>query len=281
MNININLPFFSYGFFRPGEISFLGINNFVCSARPLRIQGDLVLRDGITLFKESTAEAVDGYLITFYQSQEKDAYSFIDSLEPKKLFKWKEKEYGGIKFNILYGIKPEKGTDDIRESGWNTIWEDPFFSSAIDVLHEFKVGQFSWDLKPLFQLQMKYMLLWTIIERFSFLMYSLGAGPSERNKKLSENRYFKDALLKFVKKEREIYSADNPEERFLLDPQNSKKSIEYYYKVRCNISHRGKAVIRDFDTVRDSFSELFCIIEYVINKTKEECDKLKLKYTNN
>jgi len=277
--LNIELPFFFYGFFRPGEISFLGIEDYVLNAQPISIPGELVLRDGITLFKDSDTGYVDGYLISFKEDKITDAYSVINSLEPNKLFRWEIKKFNEVPFNILFGIKPDRGSDNINESEWKTIWGDPFFTSAIDVLREFKIEPFEWDLKPLFKLQMKYMLLWAIIERFTFLRYSFRAGPSEKNKMLAENPYFKEALHKYVTSTRELYSSEDPSEKYQLIKENPKKSIEYYYKVRCNISHRGKTVKRDYDTVNSSFSELFNVTTYILNKTKEECEMVKLKYS--
>lgn len=277
--INLNLPFFSYGFFRPGEISFLGIKDYVSSAEPIKIKGDLVLRDGVTLYKDSTNQVVDGYLITFTPELASEAYSFINSLEPKKLFKWEvKKTLEGISFNILYGIKPDRGSDDIREANWKTIWEDPFFTSALEVLEEFPNENFDRSLKPLFKLQMKYMLLWTILERFSFLRYSLGGGAATRNRLLADNQYFKEALSIYFKSERFVFSSEDPEDKTTLSINNPKKSLEYYYQVRCNITHRGKSVYKDHDTVRDSFNELFNITKHILEKTKCECELIKNKY---
>jgi hypothetical protein len=280
ININLyrDLPFFSYGCFRPGEISFLGIKDFVSDVRPFSIPGDLVLRDGLTLYKDSNEMKVNGYLISFDKSKQEEAYSFIDSLEPKKLFRWEMKCVDGLYFNILYGVKPNKGSDDIREANWNSMWEDPFFTAGIEVLREFKVEPFEWSLKPLFKLQMKYMLLWTILERFTFLRYSIGGGPSERNSKLSNNQYFKEALGLYLKKERIIFNASDPDEKITLTNSDPKSAIKYYYQVRCNITHRGKAVTRDHDIVDKSFSELFKITEYVLKKTKYECETIRTKY---
>jgi len=56
--MNLALPFFSYGFFRPGEISFLGIRDYVHTVKSKTIDGDLVLRDGITLFRDSDRHSV-------------------------------------------------------------------------------------------------------------------------------------------------------------------------------------------------------------------------------
>ncbi len=47
--INVDLPYFSYGFFRPGEISFLGIKDFVLTVQPITIDGDLVLKDVLSI----------------------------------------------------------------------------------------------------------------------------------------------------------------------------------------------------------------------------------------
>lgn len=276
--INNQHPFFTYGIFRPGEISFLGIKDFVSTAEPMTIKGDLVLRDGLTLFKDSKHQTVDGFLIKFKSEFESEAYSFIDSLEPKKLYRWRENKFNDISFKILYGVKPGRGSDDIREADWQTIWDDPFFTHAMDVLSEIPTEEFDWEFKSLFKLQMKYMLLWTILERFSFLRYSLGGGPSARNKLLAEDIYFKEALKEYVKSERTVFSSEDPDRKTILNAKNSKKSLEYYYQVRSNITHRGKGVIKDYDTIKSSFNELYDITKYILEKTKDECDKLKDKY---
>lgn len=273
--MDLDLPFFSYGFFRPGEISFLGIRDYVQTVKSKTIDGDLVLRDGITLFRDSDRHSVDGYLIEFLPGCSSLAYEFVDSLEPKKLFKWREMKVNGSFFNILVGVKPDKGSVNIRETGWKSIWEDPFFTSAIDVLDEMPNESFDFNLKPLFKLQMKYMLLWTIIERFTFLRYSFGGTPSYRNKQLANSTFFKEALKKYCHENRTIYRTDDPDVKTELNPDNPEKSLQYYYQVRSNITHRGKAVSRDHATVERSFNELFEITKYVLNMTKEECLNVK------
>lgn len=277
--MDTSLPFFSYGVFRPGEISFLGIRNFVCSVYPMQIPGDLVLRDGITLYKKSENQYVNGYLIHFKNGKSQDAYEYINGLEPRKLFKWKiETLTENRRFNILYGIKPDRGSDDIREANWKSIWDDPFFTSAIEVLEEAPLEDFEWNLKPLFKLQMRYMLLWTILERFSFLRYSFGGAPSERNKLLASNEYFIEALKIFTKGNRTVFSTEDPDDKTTLDINNPKKSLDYYYQVRCNITHRGKAVTRDYYTVKHSFEELLEITKYMLQETKKECLAIKSAY---
>ena len=54
---------------------------------------------------------------------------------------------------------------------------------------------------------------------------------------------------------REIVRFDDPKTKITFIPKNPKKSIEYYYQVRCNITHRGKTVYADYEKVKMSFHE--------------------------
>lgn len=272
---NQKLPFFSYGIFKPGEIPYLGIKEYALNIQEFKIPGEILIRDGVTIYKDNPNREVEGFLINFEESKAEDAYEYIASLEPSKIYRWECKELNGRCFNILCGVSPEKGSQNIEEAEWRSTWEDPYFTSAISVLEELPEEPFDWEMKSTFKLQMKYLLLWTIIERFEFLRYSFKAGPAERNKKLAQNPYFIEGLKLFCKDTRSVYSTEDPTEKFILDTANSQKSIQYFYKVRCNISHRGKAVTKDYDTVLSSYRELFQITKYILFKTRSECDEIK------
>ena len=58
-----------------------------------------------------------------------------------------------------------------------------------------------------------------------------------------------------------------------LDPSNPKESLKYYYQVRSNITHRGKAATRDFATLRDSLTELHAIFRCVLDAAFDEASK--------
>jgi len=58
-----------------------------------------------------------------------------------------------------------------------------------------------------------------------------------------------------------------PEEALRLDPTDPTESIKYYYQVRCNLSHRGKAAYNDGETVRKSLRELQCIFKDILSST--------------
>ncbi len=275
-----NLPFFTYGIFRPGEIPFLGIKDFVESIESFEIKGEILIRDGVHLYRDGKS-STNGYLIVFKDSSRITAYEFIKSLEPKNLFRWEEKSFNQIRFNILVGKSPDKGSESINElhQEYSTLL-DPYFTSAIEVLEEEKPSIFSWDLKGSFRIQMKYLFLWTILERFTFLRYSLGGNPSKRINQLAENVYFAEALQKYVNEKRKVFNTEDLGHH-ILERNNPKKSISYYYQIRNNLTHRGKSVNKDFKTIEKSFAELFQITQYILQKTKSECEEIKIKWISN
>ena len=197
--MNTKLPFFSYGIFRPGEIPFIGIINFIDKIEKLTIKGNIKIRDGVYLYSEKHEDNVDGFLIYFKSNLSESAYDFINSLEPDKLFRWSEK--------LLIGRSPNKGSQSILEFEPNydySTTKDPYFTTGLTMLNEFKLPEFDRELKGSFEIQMRYMFLWTIIERFTFLRYSLGGNPNSRVKSLAGNEYFILGLKRYVKRKKNI-----------------------------------------------------------------------------
>lgn len=290
---DFNLPFFTYGLFRPGEIAFLGIKDFVDIAQPMSIQGSLTLRDGMTLFKREDQQNVKGYLLTFKAEYALKAYAYIDDLEPDKYYKWGRLNQGGKRFNILLGIKPDRGSEGINElssyekTGDYSLWSDPYFTVAFRVLDGLQYTPNDETNSEMsiyetsFFMQMKYLFLWTVLERFTFLRYSFTHKINQRNKLLARDKYFTEGIQKYIKdKNRVLYSTQDPDDKNVLDLSNPEKCIKYYYQVRSNITHRGKGVIKDKETIEKSLGELANITKYVIEKTKKECDEVKEEFTH-
>lgn len=277
--MNTKLPFFSYGIFRPGEIPFIGIINFIDKIEKLTIKGHIQIRDGVYLFSEKLEDDVNGFLIYFKSNLSESAYDFINSLEPNKIFRWSEKlDENSNPFNLLIGKSPNKGSESIEELHNNySTTIDPYFTTGLAMLNEFKLPDCDWELKGSFEIQMRYMFLWTIIERFTFLRYSLGGNPNSRVKSLADNEYFIIGLKKYVNKERKIFDTQTLR-HYTLNADEPKKAIDYYYQVRNNLTHRGKGISKDYYILIDCYKELFNIIQFVIENTKDECRKNKEKY---
>jgi hypothetical protein len=168
-------PFFAYGLFRPGQLAFFQLRELVSSITdPTQVKGSLLLRDGLPIMDQRGQGGVNGSLIIFLPGRAAEAYARISAMEPGKHYRWHETEVDGTSANVLIGLYPQKGSVPCEDAEWNG-WHDPLFTAALEVVEETLESQnFDWDLKPLFRLQMAYLLLWSSIERYVSLRYHLG-----------------------------------------------------------------------------------------------------------
>jgi hypothetical protein len=270
---NVEQPFFAYGIFRPGQLGFFQLKEFVREITvPSEIAGTLLLRDGLPIIDPNGQGHVKGALLRFAGTRAaEEAYDRISALEPDNHYYWKEARANGQSANVLFGRFPGKGSVHCEQDEWNG-WDDPLLSSALDVVDETIQSQrlFAWDLKPLFRLQMAYLLLWSAIERYVSLRYHFGDEATGKLKHLALEAAFGVGLSGNVAERRELYRADRPGQKVVLDPQSPQKSLEYYYQVRSNITHRGKGVVRDHDLVLKSAVELLSIFRGVLDAARAD-----------
>lgn len=271
-----DLPFFAYGIFKPGQLGFFRIKELVKKAiADCWVHGTLLERDGLPIIDKDGSGEVKGNLLFFDEGKSCQAYLRIIEIEPDKHYLWGVtkvncKEYNN-QANLLFGKRPRKGSAPLDAEEWDGT-TDLIFTNALEVVKETleQNRNFELNLMPLFRLQMAYLLLWTIIERYVSIRYHLGDRVSEKVKQLAEEQPFKDALKKFVKEQREIFRAHRPGDRILLNQSNPNKSLEYYYQMRSNIAHRGKSVVRDFDKLLNSLEELYNIFKIVLKEAFKE-----------
>jgi hypothetical protein len=270
---DVLLPFFAYGFFRPGQLGFIRIRQYVERVdRSAAGTGDILLRDGLPILVREGGYRIPGALIWFGQGQGVDAYASIAAMEPEKLYRWEtitinDSRGEKIGANALVGVKPMRGSsgEGINIEEWDGA-HDPLFTTALDVIGETLEANASDDgsLRPFFRLQMAYLLLWTAIERYVSLRYSLGEDVVRKVELLADETAFREALHETVQGTRKVFSAKAPEDKFVLDARNPKGSVKYYYQVRSNITHRGKGVNREFEMVKLSLQELLPIFRRVL-----------------
>lgn len=267
----IDLPFFAYGLFRPGQLAFFQIRDLIEKvAGPSEVAGTLLLRDGLPIIDPQAHGKVKGCVLTFTTGRAATAYDRISALEPEKHYCWHEVLAGDTKANVLVGRSPGKGSVDCEDQEWNG-WNDPLFTAALSVVDEtLATSSFEWDLKPLFRLQMAYLLLWSSIERYVSLRYHLGDKATAKVNQLASEPAFAIGLSQYVTESRELYRADDPDKKVRLDPQDPKKSLTYYYQVRSNLTHRGKGVGRDHDLLEKSLKELLAIFRGVLEAAKHD-----------
>ena len=272
---NIEYPFFSYGIFKPGQLAFSEIEKYVDKISYNSIDYQMCIRDGVPVIdkKENKNFKTYGYLIEFKKGSEKKAYEVISKTEPFDLYEWDEIKCNGVNCKVLKGKYLEKGSS-LSEYTFEEFYghNDPLFNEALELIDGYlkrrmpnSKQDFSSDIKNFFILQMHYMLLWTAIDRFSSLRYNKEK-ISNNNYHFSQQQVFINALENMGIEERKIFTADNLR-KYKLDADKSNWAINYYYKVRCNIVHRGKTFFNDYDDVHNSIKELSKIFKEVLTDT--------------
>jgi hypothetical protein len=131
---NTSLPFFAYGLFKPGQLCYPRIKNFVDKTIEGTVKGILKERDGIPLLVKSndSETEVKGSLIHFQNKKEVEAYQRIIDIEPGKVYCWKEIRVNSkLIANALFGKNPSKGAsylEDVLE--WDGK-SDPLFNQGL------------------------------------------------------------------------------------------------------------------------------------------------------
>jgi hypothetical protein len=272
----LDLPFFAYGLFRPGQLAFSSLRPWINEiSEPVEAPFELRLRDGLPLINKDSPGRVVGSLLRFSAGSGPEAYAAIAQIEPDKQYIWGETIVRGELANVLFGRSPERGSASCEELEWNG-WNDPLFTIALDVvqetidLEEHESNGSGSILKSLFRLQMAYMLLWSSIERYCSLRYRRNDTALKRRQAMAQERAFALALQTCVTRGRKIFRADDPQEACVLTIEKPEKAIEYYYQVRCNVTHTGKASIGDLNHVLPSAKELVTIFRQVLRSAADE-----------
>lgn len=273
---NTSLPFFAYGIFKQGQISYFTIRDHVENIKiGTKTKGLLLIRDGIPLIDLSIHSSyVTGDLICFKENEAVSAYKNIAALEPDSQYKWGiiETELGSA--NILEGKRLDKGASAADDNIWNS-WDDILLTVSFEIIDEVLAESFREPTgKQFLKLQMAYLLLWSAIERYTALRYKIGTLEVLAKVRLMGNeKAFVDGLRRYgISDGREIHNS-TLNSKTSLNIENPKKSIEYFYQIRSNIAHRGKAVIDDAKIVHDALKQLSTIFKAVIESAKNDANR--------
>jgi hypothetical protein len=273
---DISLAFFAYGIFKPGQLCYSRIADLVENCTECTVSGILKERDGIPLLVSGNGSSnVKGYLIHFHTGTAGEAYDRITSIEPDEVYRWDVAEVNHSYVNVLVGKREDRGSSDLEHvEEWDGR-TDPFFKQGLEEVKavldatqdsEAETNPDNFNFRALLRLQMAYTLLWSAIERYAGLKYHLGKKATEKVNQIAGEKCFADALKNTVRNKRTVYSTTDLK-KYTLDPSNPKKSIDYYYQVRSNAVHRGKAVIADFRTLKSSLEELLVIFKELLRES--------------
>ena len=267
---NINLPFFTYGIFKPGQLAYSKIKNHVLDYTNVEINYEMKHRDGVPILIDGEKDYyhTKGSIITFKENNEKIAYHIICKTELKKLYEWKTIKINGYDVNVLFGLNPDNGSNPIENPEERISFDgkkDPLFFDAIKFIEEnLNSNEFSWEMGSFFELQMNYMLLWSAIERYTSIKYNEFL-QKDNNKRLAKENAFKEGINKFKDKKHDpVYSTDDAEihEFNVEDPY---ETLKYFYTFRCNVVHKGKSQPGDYKKLKTATEELLEIFKNVLN----------------
>ena len=280
---NISLPFFAYGIFKPGQLAYSKIRNRVKENDNVEINYNMKHRDGVPILinRESDYLRTKGVIITFRKGQEKESYKIICNTLLRNLYEWKTIEINGQEVNVLFGVNPNNGSSAIENPKEKVNFDgknDPLFNEAIDLIKQnLKLNKRpntnlkskeTENIEMFFNLQMNYMLLWSAIDRFCSLKYN--RNQTQNIKKFANQKAFKDSIKKFENKEhRPVYSTDHLK-MHKFNANDPDETMFYYYTFRCNVVHRGKATIGDYEMLKQATYELLEIFEDVLKSTFNE-----------
>ena len=271
---NTSLPLFVYGALKPGMPAFEAIRSKVETHTRDSVSGELLVRDGLPLLRPDARGIVEGFLMQWKAGHERDAYTAVCAFEPRKHYEWSEVTLAkGTQANTLVIRFPNKGNPQHLDSSSWSLANDPAFGPGLEtvrqVLKEVDRMPTSDDWPRFFRAQMAYLLLWSILERLSTLCFGPGQDPMQRIKRLHELSGMEDLVRLTVQRADKVSDSRNPDTAYKLDGTNAKKCFDYYYRVRSNLSHRGKGMSNEFDKVHCSLKELLAITQQYLGKLKD------------
>jgi gamma-glutamylcyclotransferase (GGCT)/AIG2-like uncharacterized protein YtfP len=277
---DLALPLFVYGALKPGLPAYEQLQGYVADARSAVVSGQLWVRDGLPLLRIDEPGEVYGFLLRWKPGSEMQAYNNVCLFEPRNHYQWSTVTVdAGSVANVLLARRPKKANPVFLDSCVWRLCDDPAFGPALDeiqtALSEIESTppsskNFMW--RRFFRAQMAYLLLWSVLERLAAFCFGPGNAPMQRITRLHELEGIPEALLKHVSRIGEtVADTRNPAKAIKLDPSNPQGCFDYYYTVRSNLSHRGKAVFDDFDKVYSSLKELLSVTrEYLDGLRKRE-----------
>lgn len=256
---NPDLRFFAYGIFRRDELGYRRIREYVSESRDRAeqwqyVKGRLIIDDGMPILTGLDSKRIEGHVIDFTESASVDAYAEIASAEPMTHYSWTKTEtLDGRSVNTLQ-INPSVDYEmEVieRKTCHSTPWiTRSYFKKGLSVVQEtFEENKQLQDQYHFFRLQMGYLLLWSLIERYVSLRW---AHPWHRNyearEKFAKNdqnfqQGFGDIFIDgHASNYRPLHESRDPGNfsTRISDPSDPWSVVNYLYRIRNNITHQGK-----------------------------------------
>lgn len=266
-------PLFTYGALKPDELAHGQVERFVDRSAHATIEGILHLRDGLPLLEPHGGWGpVRGYLVWFDEATAPEAWKAVCHFEPKHQYFWgvgEAADPGGDKWpcNVLLGKKLNSGVSGDPITEWSARL-DPVFVEGLHEAH-LLIGESALAGPPrtwadYFRLQAGYLLLWTVMERYTALRFGAGLKPNAAKlERLTADPMFRRAVASIGVSPDEVYDSRNPETRYRIEADGS-GAIDYWYAMRSNLSHRGKGTFHEAERVLKAANDLHRLLRELL-----------------
>ena len=252
------LPLFVYGLLKPRELAYPEIEEYVSQTDVGTIRGCLRLRDGLPLFDPDGSGEVSGCLIRFDPLRSQEAWEAVGRIAPDKHYKYATADVAvaagkHVEANVFVGRRLDSGTGPDKLDRWSAVLDPAFVEGLAEVsaltIETAPSGVHSRPDSPefwrvFFRLQAAYLLLWSVVERYTALRYGPGLDPGKRISKLDADDDFRTAVIDVGAVGSQVYDTRDPTCKVVVRADGSRAG-NYFYQVRSNLSHRGKSAFRD------------------------------------
>ena len=292
---DLDLPFFTYGFFKPHQIAHSQIEGHMLKGKTKEafVKGYIKHVNGMpVLFLNRSSEYdVLGNMIYFKEGHKQDAYEKIGYSKHMRIYKWKEIEIGDDTANALISSTPRKvnlfhlGEKDMKyiidkhdeevRKIHNYDWRlDPLYDETISYIHfliNSSISDERNDYSELIKTQMLYTSLWTMIDRF--LTFKYGETKRGNVEALAKEDYFKEILNDVLSRNHKPYHyarVFSAQDLYYHELGSPKESALFYYTLRNNVVHSGKMFVSDNEMLFDALTDLLEIFEGVLQVVRSE-----------
>lgn len=261
-------PLFVYGLLQPGELAYSLIAEHVADSLPGTVSGCLRLRDGLPLLDASVTGQVLGHLLRFDPPTRRQSWEVVAGFEPGSQYQYDtvavDLDGEQVQANALVGRQLGRGTAPEMTDRWSAAFDPVFVEGLAEVLTmTIEAAPEGVAVQPdqpelwhqFFRLQAAYLLLWAVVERYTAFRYGPGLAAGERVGCLGRDATFQAAVVEAGAVPDVVYDSRTPANKDQLRADGS-GAADYFYRVRSNLSHRGKSAFRDGQLVFKTLVEL-------------------------
>ena len=152
---DVELPFFAYGFYKPHQLAFPSIKEFV-KGEPVKskVKASLKQVNGVPVLVETDSKHgyVEGYLIYFKEGYKKQAYEKVGYSRNRGIYEWKEMNIDGKKANVLISSKPKTFKN---RGNWNYEFNERKYIKELNIYLE----SYDWRKDPIFEKPIDYIFM--------------------------------------------------------------------------------------------------------------------------